>query len=262
MKQPDLVPAQIYAYRKRQLGDTRPALLLNTSPAERLGSGSGATYTPLASIPTRTTNTFKNGKSVYWGYPVLLGRRIDDFQSLPTEQPALRDLLDENDRLRQDRLPDGIKLELIGARYLISTWADYEAKCIAERKLFEERVAAKEVEEARSDVAVQGLSAFLTSPPQTAASYKDRIVLSLDQAEELLAALTRQTYTVVAKRWKDGWELYIESSHYRGTTQAHDLESAESMARDYIALDRNIQPDSFDVVIIPDPDADSIAKER
>lgn len=59
----------------------------------------------------------------------------------------------------------------------------------------------------------------------------------------------RQTYTVTAKRWKHGWELHIDDV---GVTQSRTLLDAEEMVRDYIALDRDVEPDSFDVMIKPE----------
>ena len=56
------------------------------------------------------------------------------------------------------------------------------------------------------------------------------------------------TYTVHAKRWKHGWELHIDGL---GVTQSRSLRDAESMARDYIALDTDVRPDSFVVEIVP-----------
>ncbi|MFF5261435.1 hypothetical protein ACFY4C_21030 [Actinomadura viridis] len=54
---------------------------------------------------------------------------------------------------------------------------------------------------------------------------------------------------MVAKRWDCGWELHIEDV---GVTQVKRLNNAEETARDYIALDRDLDPDSFDVEITPD----------
>jgi DNA-directed RNA polymerase specialized sigma24 family protein len=58
-----------------------------------------------------------------------------------------------------------------------------------------------------------------------------------------------KTYTVHAKRWTRGWELYINGI---GVTQSRSLGDAEAMARDYIALDRDIPPESFTVKIVPE----------
>jgi predicted XRE-type DNA-binding protein len=64
--------------------------------------------------------------------------------------------------------------------------------------------------------------------------------------------MTRETYTVRAKRWKNGWELHIDGPRVAGVTQTHGLKSAERMARDYIALDLEEAPDSFDIRIVPE----------
>jgi hypothetical protein len=56
-------------------------------------------------------------------------------------------------------------------------------------------------------------------------------------------------YKVRAKRWARGWELHIDGV---GVTQSHSLRDAEGMARDYIALDTEVLPDSFAVEIIPE----------
>lgn len=52
------------------------------------------------------------------------------------------------------------------------------------------------------------------------------------------------THKVKARRWEKGWELEIENF---GTTQAHRLADAETMARDYIALDTGEAPADIDV---------------
>jgi hypothetical protein len=59
----------------------------------------------------------------------------------------------------------------------------------------------------------------------------------------------RATYTVVAKRWRHGWELHIEGL---GVTQSRNLADAEAMARDYIALDLDVPEASFDVRVMPE----------
>jgi predicted XRE-type DNA-binding protein len=65
--------------------------------------------------------------------------------------------------------------------------------------------------------------------------------------------VNRETYTVRAKRWQNGWELHISGpDDYEGVSQSHGRRSAASMARDYIALDLEIPPDSFDVKVIPE----------
>lgn len=63
----------------------------------------------------------------------------------------------------------------------------------------------------------------------------------------------RETYTVRAKRWENGWELHISGpDDYEGVSQSRGRRSAASMARDYIALDLEIPVDSFDVKVIPE----------
>lgn len=59
------------------------------------------------------------------------------------------------------------------------------------------------------------------------------------------------TYTVHAKRWAHGWELHIEDADGAevGVTQSRSMAGAEDMVRDYLALDLDAEPDSFDVVI-------------
>lgn len=59
----------------------------------------------------------------------------------------------------------------------------------------------------------------------------------------------RTTYEVRARRWTRGWELHIDGV---GVTQSRSLSEAESMVRDYIALDTDDDPHSFDVVIVPE----------
>lgn len=62
-------------------------------------------------------------------------------------------------------------------------------------------------------------------------------------------------FTVVARRWAHGWELHInDDSGEVGVTQSRTLSSAERMARDYLALDRGAEPDSFDVSVVPSLD--------
>jgi hypothetical protein len=57
---------------------------------------------------------------------------------------------------------------------------------------------------------------------------------------------TRTQYTVVAKRWEQGWELHIEGV---GVTQSDTLDDAELMARDLISIRTEVPADSFDVWI-------------
>jgi hypothetical protein len=63
-----------------------------------------------------------------------------------------------------------------------------------------------------------------------------------------MAAVTAK-YQVRARRWARGWELHIDGV---GVTQSASLADAESMVRDYIALDLDVEPDSFDVEITPE----------
>ena len=67
-----------------------------------------------------------------------------------------------------------------------------------------------------------------------------------------MAPVTRETYTVRARRWENGWELHIDGPRLEGVTQTRGLKSAERMARDYIALELEEPADSFDVKIVPE----------
>ena len=62
-----------------------------------------------------------------------------------------------------------------------------------------------------------------------------------------MAAVT--TYRVRAKRWARGWELHIDGV---GVTQSHGLADAKGMARSYIAMMRDVAPDSFTIDIVPE----------
>lgn len=62
-----------------------------------------------------------------------------------------------------------------------------------------------------------------------------------------------KTYQVDAKRWTHGWELEIDGV---GVTQSHGLADAEMMVRDFIALDLDVPPDSFEVTITAHVDAE------
>jgi hypothetical protein len=57
-----------------------------------------------------------------------------------------------------------------------------------------------------------------------------------------------KTYKVRPKLWERGWELHIDGM---GVTQSRSLRDAEGMARDYIALDTEVPPESFVVEIVP-----------
>ncbi|MDH6136493.1 DNA-directed RNA polymerase specialized sigma subunit [Kitasatospora sp. MAA4] len=60
---------------------------------------------------------------------------------------------------------------------------------------------------------------------------------------------TPTTYTVVAKRWRHGWELHIDGI---GVTQSRSLLDAEPMAREYISLELDVSEDSFGLVVTPE----------
>lgn len=62
-------------------------------------------------------------------------------------------------------------------------------------------------------------------------------------------AAVAETYEVVAKRWRLGWELHISGV---GVTQSRSLAEAEETARDFIALDLDVPADSFDLRIVPE----------
>jgi hypothetical protein len=57
------------------------------------------------------------------------------------------------------------------------------------------------------------------------------------------------TYTVLARRWKHGWELHIDGV---GVTQSRTLDTAEQMVRDYIETlaDKDVSGDT--IVITPE----------
>lgn len=67
-----------------------------------------------------------------------------------------------------------------------------------------------------------------------------------------------KTYSVHAKRWEHGWELYIDGL---GVTQSDDLNDAEMMVRDYISLDLGVPPDSFAVDITSEPQHDVLRQQ-
>ena len=58
-----------------------------------------------------------------------------------------------------------------------------------------------------------------------------------------------ETYEVVAKRWRRGWELHIAGV---GVTQSRSLAEAADIASDYIALDLDVAEDSFEVRVTPE----------
>lgn len=57
------------------------------------------------------------------------------------------------------------------------------------------------------------------------------------------------TYKVRAKRWARGWELHIDGV---GVTQSHGLIDAKEMVRSYIAMMRDVAPDSFAIDVVPE----------
>lgn len=60
-------------------------------------------------------------------------------------------------------------------------------------------------------------------------------------------------YTVIARRWEHGWELEIRDGEREvGVTQSRSLGSAERMVRDYLALDLDADPASFDIELLPE----------
>jgi hypothetical protein len=61
----------------------------------------------------------------------------------------------------------------------------------------------------------------------------------------------RDTYIVEAKRWELGFELHITGRGVEGMSQTSFIEDALSMARDYIATELDIMPNSFDVELRP-----------
>ena len=59
-------------------------------------------------------------------------------------------------------------------------------------------------------------------------------------------AAVRRRYQVRARRWARGWELHIDGV---GVTQSRTLATAETMVRDYIAVDLDLDPEAFDLEI-------------
>ena len=75
------------------------------------------------------------------------------------------------------------------------------------------------------------------------------------------------TFTVLAKRWEHGWELEIRDADGNevGVTQSRTIAGAERMVRDYLALDLEADPESFDVEIRPvvdDETSEELAEAR
>ena len=63
--------------------------------------------------------------------------------------------------------------------------------------------------------------------------------------------MAQMTYEVHARRWEEGWELHITDND---VTQSHTLAEAESMVRDYLSVEFDANPASFDVRILPEVD--------
>lgn len=68
-----------------------------------------------------------------------------------------------------------------------------------------------------------------------------------------------KTFTVTAKRWDHGWELYIDDGD-DGVTQSRSLATAERQARDYIYLMHGLEDSEYDVTVIPELGADVSAE--
>lgn len=69
-------------------------------------------------------------------------------------------------------------------------------------------------------------------------------------------------YVATARRWARGWELHItdDAGAELGVTQSHTLAGAEAMARDYIAIVLDVEPDTFTVEVRPELDGDLAAR--
>jgi DNA-directed RNA polymerase specialized sigma subunit len=63
--------------------------------------------------------------------------------------------------------------------------------------------------------------------------------------------MVHMTFEVHARRWDGGWELHISEND---VTQAHSLSEAESVVRDYLAVEHDVEPGSFEVRIVPEID--------
>ena len=62
-------------------------------------------------------------------------------------------------------------------------------------------------------------------------------------------------YQVTAKRWEHGWTLHIRdglTGTEVGVTQSHGLSDAAMMAREYVGLMTDQDPEHIGVVITPD----------
>ena len=58
-------------------------------------------------------------------------------------------------------------------------------------------------------------------------------------------------FEVRARRWDQGWEPHITE---KDVTQSHSLAEAEAMVRDYLAVEFDADPASFEVRILPEVD--------
>jgi DNA-directed RNA polymerase specialized sigma subunit len=67
----------------------------------------------------------------------------------------------------------------------------------------------------------------------------------------LTERMVHMTFEVHARRWDGGWELHISEND---VTQAHSLSEAESVVRDYLAVEHDVEPGSFEVRIVPEID--------
>jgi hypothetical protein len=66
--------------------------------------------------------------------------------------------------------------------------------------------------------------------------------------------MPRNTYHVDLSRWKKGFMVSITGPGYEGVTQTSFVEDAEQMARHYVATDRNVPLNAFDVVMGREPE--------
>jgi len=65
------------------------------------------------------------------------------------------------------------------------------------------------------------------------------------------------SYTVKAKRWRNGWELHIEGE---GVTQARSLLAAEQAVRDYLATLHDVDEVTDEITVVPDVDEQTKAR--
>ena len=63
-------------------------------------------------------------------------------------------------------------------------------------------------------------------------------------AEDRGPLASRTSYEVRAKRWARGWELHVEGV---GVTQSKTLVSASKMAREYVSMALDVDPESFEL---------------